>query len=90
MTETYVALIGMVKQCLIFHHIKYCYKFNVLPEQVKTELNFTEKFFNEEFVSLETSYEVSKHHGNFNQIYYTYCSQNKLHKVLNQNKLKTS
>ena len=50
----------------MFYHIKYYNTFNVLPEQVKTELNFTEKSINEEFVSLEISHEVSKGYENFN------------------------
>ena len=38
----------------------------MLPEQVQIELNFTEKSFNEEFVSLDISHEVSKVYGDFN------------------------
>ena len=38
----------------------------MLPEQVQIELNFTEKSFNEEFVSLDISHEVLKCHGDFN------------------------
>ena len=40
--------------------------FNMLPEQVQIELNFTEKSFNEEFVSLDISHEVLKCYGDFN------------------------
>ena len=56
----------MLKQCLIFYYIKYYNTFNVLPEQVKIELNFTENSFNEELVLLETSHQVPKSYGDFN------------------------
>ena len=58
----------------------------MLPEQVKSELNFTEETFNKEFVSLDISHDGSKGYAEFNYIYCTYCTQNKLLEDLNQNK----
>ena len=58
----------------------------MLPEQVKSELNFMEETFNKEFVSLDVLHEGSKGYAEFNYIYCTYCTQNKLPEVLNQNK----
>ena len=58
----------------------------MLPEQVKSELNFTEETFNKEFVSLDISHEGSKGYAELNYIFYTYCTQNKLPEMLNQNK----
>ena len=64
---------------------KKCYNtFNVSPEQVESELNFTEETFDKEFVSLGVSHEGSKGYAEFN--YCIYCTQNKLPEVLNQNK----
>ena len=46
---------------------KKCYNtFNVLPEQVKSELNFTEETSNKAFVSLDVSHEGSKSYAEFN------------------------
>ena len=78
---------GMVKTISSISSNENCYNpFNVLPEQVKSELNFTNKTFNKEFVSLDVSYEGSKSYTEFNYICCTYSTQNKLPKVLNQNK----
>ena len=77
----------MVKTMSSLLSHKKCYNtFNVLPEQVKSELNFTEETFNKEFVSLDVSREGSKGYAEFNYIYCTCCTQNKLPEVLNQNK----
>ena len=85
--ETYVAPFGMVKTLSIALSHKKCYDtFNVLTEQVKSELNFMEETFNKEFVSLDVLHEGSKGYAEFNYIYCTYCTQNKLPEVLNQNK----
>ena len=64
--ETYVKPFGMVTLSSILSHKK-CYNtFNVLPEQVKSEVNFTEQTFNKTFVSLDVSREGSKGYAEFN------------------------
>ena len=70
-------------------HKKYYDKFNVLPEQVKTELNFTKKSLNKEFTSLEIWHVRPKGYGDFNFIHCTYHTQNRLLEGLNQNKDKS-
>ena len=74
----------MVTLSSILSHKKCCNTFNVLPEQVKSEVNFTEQTFNKTFVSLNVSREGSKGYAEFNYVYFTYCTQNELQKVLNQ------
>ena len=60
---------GMVKTISSISSHENCYNpFNVLPEQVKSELNFTKETFNKEFVSLDVSYEGSKGYTEFNYI----------------------
>ena len=59
--ETYVMPFGMVKIMSSILSHKKCYNtFDVLPEQVKSELNFTEETLSKEFVSLDVSHKGSK------------------------------
>ena len=58
---------GMVKTMSSILSHKKCYNtFNVSPEQVKSELNFTEETFDKEFVSLGVSHEGSKSYAELN------------------------
>ena len=59
--ETYVTPFDMVKTMSSALSREKCYNtFNVLPKQVKSELNFTDETFNKEFVSLDVSHEGPK------------------------------
>lgn len=59
--ETSVTPFDMVKTMSSVLSRKKCYNtVNVLPKQVKSELNFTDETFNKEFVWLDVSDEGSK------------------------------